>query len=183
MKVESITNSRNAIFYPKAGKISLTINVIHKECHINNHQRVGSKSNAKVGADFENLAKEIIQDKLKIILQKPYPLNIGLTGRKPKQHNFDLGNQSYIVECKSHKWTAGNNIPSAKLTVWNEAMYYFLVAPKSYRKIFFMLKDFSQKRNMTLAEYYLKTYKHLIPIDVEFWEYDEFQEKINILHV
>ncbi len=85
------------------------------------------------------------------------------------------------VECKSHKWTSGNNIPSAKLTVWNEAMYYFLVAPKNYKKIFFMIKDYNQKRKMTLAEYYLKTYRHLIPVDVEFWEYDEVQEKINIL--
>ncbi len=62
--------------------------------------------------------------------------------------------------------------PSAKLTVWNEAMYYFLVSPNDYRKIFFILKDFSERRQMTLAEYYIGTYKHLIPNDVEFWEYD-----------
>ena len=164
-----------------SGNLSLTTVVIHKEYHINNYQRDGSQSNAKIGADFENLAKKIIQDELKIILQEQYSLNIGLTEREPKQHNFDLGNESYIVECKSHKWTSGNNIPSAKLTVWNEAMYYFLVAPKNYKKIFFMIKDYNQKRKMTLAEYYLKTYRHLIPVDVEFWEYDEVQEKINIL--
>jgi len=162
---------------------SLKSNVIHKEYYINNHQRVGSQSNANVGADFENLAKKLIQDKLGINLQKPYPLNIGLLERDSKQHNFDLGNQNYIVECKSHKWTSGNNIPSAKLTVWNESMYYFLVTPENYKKIFFILKDFSQKRQMTLAEYYIKTYKHLIPKDVEFWEYDSTQEKINILNV
>jgi hypothetical protein len=52
-------------------------------------------------------------------------------------------------------------------TIWNEAMYYFLVTSKTYKKIFFILKDFSQKK-MTLAEYYIKTYKHLIPNDVEF---------------
>lgn len=92
-----------------------------------------------------------------------------------KEHSFDLGclNQKVIVECKSHKWTSGGNVPSAKLTVWNEAMYYFLSAPKHYRKIMFVLRDYSQKRQETLAEYYIRTYRHLVPGDVEFWEYDE----------
>ena len=53
-----------------------------------------------------------------------------------KEHAFDLGSldQKIIVECKFHKWTAGGHVPSAKLTVWNEAMYYFVTAPKDYRK-------------------------------------------------
>jgi hypothetical protein len=57
--------------------------------------------------------------------------------------------------------------------VWNEAMYYFLVAPTGYRKILFVLRDYSEKRRETLAEYYIRTYSHLIPDDVELWEYDE----------
>lgn len=64
-------------------------------------------------------------------------------------------------------------MPSAKLTVWNEAMYYFQVTPLGYRKIMFVLRDYSEKRNETLAEYYIRTYSHLIPKDVELWEYDE----------
>ncbi|WP_201087274.1 hypothetical protein [Serratia plymuthica] len=53
-----------------------------------------------------------------------------------KSHRFDLGcaEQKILVECKSHRWTIGNNIPSAKLTVWNEAMFYFYSAPAEYRK-------------------------------------------------
>ena len=31
-------------------------------------------------------------------------------------------------------------MPSAKMTVWNEAMYYFHIAPALYWKIFFVLK-------------------------------------------
>lgn len=47
-------------------------------------------------------------------------------GKIKKKHSFDLGcKDKKIVECKSHKWTSGGNIPSAKLNVWNEAMYYF----------------------------------------------------------
>lgn len=116
-------------------------------------------------------------------MQKPFPVNIGLYYRDKKQHNFDLGNQDIIVECKSHKWTASDNIPSAKLTVWNEAMYYFLISPENYRKIFFVLKSYSHKRDITLAKYYIKTYKHLIPNDVEFWEYDENTKDTNILTI
>lgn len=52
-------------------------------------------------------------------------------------------------------------------------MFYFYVTPEDYRKIMFVLKDRSDKRNETLAEYYLRTYNHLVPSDVEFWEYDE----------
>jgi len=47
------------------------------------------------------------------------------------------------------------------------------VSPPNYRKIMFVLYDYSEKRNETLAEYYLRTNYHLIPQDVEFWEYDE----------
>ncbi len=67
-----------------------------------------------------------------------------------------------IIECKSHKWTSGNNVPSAKMTVWNEAMLYFSLAPESTRKILFVLRDYS-KRNETLAEYYKRLNEHLIP--------------------
>lgn len=50
------------------------------------------------------------------------------------------------------------------MTVWNEAMYYFLLAPIEYRKILFVLKDYSPKRKGTLAEYFVRTNKHLIPV-------------------
>jgi len=136
-------------------------------------QRLGSKSNAHAGRLFELASQEFFErEGLTLHLNVKIPVGIG---SKMKDHSFDLGNltQKIIVECKSHKWTTGGNVPSAKLTVWNEAMYYFLAAPKGFRKIMFVLRDFSAKRNKTLAEYYLQTYSHLIPNDVELWEYDE----------
>lgn len=51
-------------------------------------------------------------------------------------------------------------------------MYYFHIVPRKYRKIFFVLMDFSSKRGETLANFYLRNYAHLIPNDVEIWEYD-----------
>lgn len=138
------------------------------------HQRIGSKSNAHVGRDFELAAQRFFANKgLALDLNIKIPVGIG---DLKKDHAFDLGclDEKVLVECKSHKWTTPNdNVPSAKLTVWNEAMYYFFATPSGYRKIMFVLRDYSAKRKETLAEYYIRTYIHLIPEDVELWEYDE----------
>jgi len=138
------------------------------------HQRIGSTSNAHVGKGFELAAQSFFATQgLDLELNIKIPVGIG---ENKKIHAFDLGclNKKVLVECKSHKWTAPNdNVPSAKLTVWNEAMYYFFATPGGYRKIMFVLRDYSKKRDETLAEYYIRTYSHLIPEDVELWEYDE----------
>ncbi len=138
-----------------------------------NFQRIGSKSNAQVGKAFEDIVFKIISHQ-GFKIRKEFKLLIGI-GDVKKEHSFDFGSESnkILVECKSHKWTSGNNVPSAKITVWNEAMYYFVIAPSGYRKVFFVLRDYSQKRQETLAEYYIRTNAHLIPKDVEIWEYDE----------
>ena len=51
------------------------------------------------------------------------------------------------------------------MSVWNEAMYYFLAAPSLFRKKLFVLK--SVRNGETLAQYYIKGYAHLIPFGVE----------------
>lgn len=137
-------------------------------------QRIGSKSNAHAGRAFEIATQTFFASK-GLELQRDLKVPVGVNGIN-KEHAFDLGCEQtkILVECKSHTWTKPkDNVPSAKLTVWNEAMYYFLLAPKGYRKILVVLKDYSAKRNETLAEYYLRTYSHMIPGDVELWEYDE----------
>ena len=99
-------------------------------------------------------------------LQRNVPVEIGFNGRT-KPHKFDLGNEKVIVECKSHSWTENDNVPSAKLAAWNEAMHIFCATPSSYRKIFCVMHNYSAKHGKTLAEYYLHTYAHLIPEGVE----------------
>ena len=135
-------------------------------------QRKGAKSNTHVGKEFEKTAKSFFSTQ-GLLLQKDISINIGINGKKP--HNFDLGNlnEKILVECKSHTWTESGNVPSAKMTTWDQAMYLFYAAPTGYRKIFFVLKDYSLKRQETLAEYYIRTTSHLIPNDVEIWEFDE----------
>lgn len=143
------------------------------------NQRKGSPSNAHVGAAFEAAAYNYFKAK-GIDLTKNYYLELGI-GDKKKKHCFDLGSSESktIVECKSHTWTEGNKVPSAKLTVWNEAMYYFYLAPAEYKKVLFVKHDERQSSKESLLHYYLRTYAHLVPLGVQFIEYDELSGKIN----
>lgn len=139
----------------------------------NSYQRKGAKSNYHAGKEFERDAHIFLSSiGINLITDVKVPIGINI---KTKSHTFDLGclHNNIIVECKSHTWTSSGNIPSAKLTVWNEAMYYFLAAPKGFRKIMFVLYDFNNKRNETLAQHYLRRYSHLVPEGVEFWEYNK----------
>lgn len=140
---------------------------------VNNFQRVGSVSNAHVGRAFETEAQRYFQGERGISLRKDYPVKVGAPGRDKKEKKFDLGSDDppVLVECKSHRWTTGGNVPSAKMTVWNEAMYYFSLAPARYERILFVLRDYSEKHGESLAEYYRRTHGHLIPDGVEILEY------------
>lgn len=136
------------------------------------HQRIGAISNAHVGAAFEKVALEYFAKK-GIVLSHNFSLPIGL--KEKKEHCFDFGaaNLKILVACKSHRWTEGAKVPSAKMTVWNEAMFYFQLAPQNFRKILFVLHDKRKGSGESLLSYYRRTYPHLIPEDVEFFEFDE----------
>jgi len=138
------------------------------------HQRVGSRSNAHVGNAFEAKALRYFAN-LGIPLQRNFSVKVGIYRTKRKSHKFDLGSADpkVIVECKSHTWTAGGKVPSAKLTVWNEAMFYFHLAPSAYRKFLFVKHHRRAKGGESLLAYYQRTYAHLIPKDVAFVEFNE----------
>lgn len=154
----------------------------NKDTVAENFQRVGAVSNSHVGREFEAIAERILRD-AGIAVSPNFPVDVGVAMAK-KPHKFDLGADSppVLVECKSHRWTSGGNVPSAKITVWNEAMYYFSCAPSSYRKIFFVLRDERAKTGETLVSYYLRTYGHLIPGDIEIWEYDASKDEAEIVN-
>jgi hypothetical protein len=44
---------------------------------------------------------------------------------------------------------------------------------KDYRKILFVLPHHNTRRQQTLAAYYVKPIRHIIPFGVEVWEFDE----------
>ena len=147
-----------------------------------NFQRVGSPSNAHVGREFEAAAVAALARE-GVRVTPGFSVQVGISDLK-KAHSFDLGSENppVIVECKSHRWTAGGNVPSAKVTVWNEAMYYFHGSPSKYRKILFTLHDKRNGNGETLAEYYIRTYSHLIPPKVEIWEYNEATKTVRVLY-
>lgn len=139
-----------------------------------NFQRNGSESNSQVGREFEKLACEYFCKVEGIALTRNFQIELGVDTKK-KVRRFDLGsnNPPILVECKSHRWTETGNMPAAKITVWNEAMFYFLLAPRTYRKVLFVLKDTNPRDSETLAEYYVKHNSHLIPPSVAIIEFDE----------
>jgi len=138
--------------------------------HCSRFTRADAQHAAGFGRAFEDLALNYFYAR-GIVLWGDFRVPLGVAERK-KTHRFDLGSEdpAIIVECKAHTWTLGGNLPNAKLTVWNEAMYYFHVAPDRYRKILFVLKHL--RDNLSLAAYYLRTYDHLVPNGVELWEFD-----------
>jgi hypothetical protein len=137
-----------------------------------NHQRVGAISNTHAGNEFEVLARAYFERSEGLRLESSLSVEIG-HGTAKKRHRFDLGllAPALLVECKSHNWTATGNMPSAKMTVWNEAMYYFHLAPPEFRKILFVLESRHERREETLAEYYVRTHRHLIPAEVSILEF------------
>lgn len=148
-----------------------------------NHQRKGSISNAHAGKEFEKLTKLFLEKQCNITLSPKFSVPIGISGSNTtKNHDFDLGcsNNKILVECKSHNWTETGNVPSAKLTVWNEAMFYFYLAPSSFTKILFVLKANHPKHGQkSLADYYVEKHSHLIPLDVTIIEYDTISHTAN----
>jgi hypothetical protein len=140
-------------------------------------QRKGEKSNTQIGKEFEEKTLEYFRKK-GIELKKQYIIEIGLDSKK--EHRFDLGNNDTIVECKAMRWTETENVPSAKIGSWNEAMYYFSLAPKEYKKIFFVERHYSQKYSKTLLEHYIDNYYHLIPNDVVLYDYDSDSNRCKI---
>jgi hypothetical protein len=127
------------------------------------------------GNDFETVAMKFFA-KEGIVLSPDFPLDIGHLTKK--KHCFDLGacDPKIIVECKCHRWTTGANVPSAKMSIWNEAMYYFYLAPRDYRKVLFVLHDKRRRVGESLLSYYRRTYNYLIPDGVEFLEWDDGTE-------
>jgi len=132
---------------------------------------MGNRDNPGIGVKFELAAAEFLRAH-GLNLTRNFKIDIGVSKTR-NPHSFDLGRRDplVLVECKRRTWTEGSNSPSAKLSVWNEAMLYFLAAPQGARNILFVLK--SLRGIETLAQHYIKRFEHLITSGVEFWEYDD----------
>lgn len=138
---------------------------------MNNFQRIGSISNAHVGRELEGIAAAYLAEQ-GVHVHPRHKVAVGVAGIK-RPHEFDLGcdEQMILVECKAHTWTSGDQVPSAKMINWAEAMYFFSLTPE-YRRIFFAQRSIRTATGESLVDYFMRTKPHLIPPRVEFWEYD-----------
>ncbi len=140
---------------------------------------MANSDNPRKGADFERAIRAFFETQ-GLVLQPNMAVAVG--GNTKKLHKFDLGSEEppVLVECKCHIWTEGGNSPSAKLTVWNEAMLYFSLAPSKYRKLLVVQR--SLRASLSLAEHYLMRYEHLVPAGVELWEFDPISKQAHCIN-
>ncbi len=145
------------------------------------HQRLGAESNTAVGRAFEELARRVLAEH-GLNLDMGHNVDIGV-GAIKKPRDFDLGSAdpAVIVECKAMRWTSGGNAPSAKLRTMEKEMYCFHIAPAHYRKILFVERSTRDGYEESLAEYFVRLKCHLIPADVEIWEYDHGTQTVQVL--
>lgn len=136
---------------------------------VHNFQRIGAVSNAHAGRDFEEAACAFFGT-IGIALARKFAVPVGYEMKRP--HEFDLGSEDppILVECKSYTWTTGGNSPSAKLRAMNEVMLFFTLAPPRYRKILFLLRHL--RGEISLAQNYIKNYRHMVAPGIEIWEFD-----------
>ncbi len=135
------------------------------------HQRIGAISNAHAGRAFEDAVQAFFAAQ-GLILHRDFPVDIGHD--RKKRHRFDLGSDAppVLIECKSYAWTATGNSPSAKIRSLNEAILHFMLVPPGYRKMLVMMRSERLAGGETLAVHYARTQGHLVPPDVELWQFD-----------
>jgi hypothetical protein len=104
---------------------------------------------------------------------------IGVNNDEKKPHMFDIVNTDLkmVIECKRYTWTETGNVPSAKIRALNEAAFFMFSLKDSYTKYIVMFKANHPKKKESLAEYYFKTYHHLLG-DIILAEYDVIKKEM-----
>ena len=138
-----------------------------------------NSENPKIGREFQEKVKRWLEanERLRFELERPI-----LIGCPAKLHKFDIADksESMVIECKSYTYTSTGNIPSAKLTTLNEAIFYFSFLPTETKKILIMAYAIHPKRKETLAEYYIRIYGHLLG-NVKVWEFNPDNNEMRMI--
>ena len=105
-----------------------------------------------------------------------------LIGNPPKEHKFDIVDEksTVAIECKRYTWTRTGNVPSAKMGAANEAAFYLRLLPLSYTKFIVMMRTYCSRHQESLAEYYFRTYKHLLG-NIIVAEYDPQHKEMRFI--
>jgi len=116
--------------------------------------------NSSRGRDFEKKVCQALQ-RLHGVGFGPQTIKIG---SPPKAHRFDIVSEdaNIVGECKSLSWTKNGNVPSGKIASINEAVLYLSYAPRNTKKVIVLRRDRHPSRKESLAEYYVRTYYHLL---------------------
>ena len=122
---------------------------------------MSNSDNPKRGADFQRKVRDWFTKKYNKNFELEKKIAIGFPA---KDHKFDIvcNSDKIAIECKRYTWTETGNVPSAKMGFTNEAAFYLSFLPDEYEKYIVMYYSYNFKRSETLAEYYYRTYKHLI---------------------
>lgn len=120
--------------------------------------------NPAKGRDFQRIAADVLGRHFNVKFAIDHPIPIG---SPPKIHKFDLvargkDGRQHVGECRNYSWTEGSNVPSAKMAFVNEAVLYLSLLPSSTHRFVVMPRSKDPKRQESLAEYYFRTYRHLL---------------------
>ena len=129
-----------------------------------------NSENPRIGREFQVKVKQWFETNVGLRFELEHPI---LMGNPTKPHKFDIADKSenIVIECKAYTYTRTGNIPSAKLTTLNEAIFYFSFLPAQTEKILVMAYAVHPKRRESLAEYYIRINGHLLG-DVKVWEFN-----------
>ncbi len=122
---------------------------------------VENRLNPARGRAFHELSADVLSHHFNVTFQLDVPIPIG---HPAKSHRFDLvsSDQRYVGECKNYTWTETGNTPSAKMAFLNEAVLYLSLLPFAAERMLVMPRSTHDKKIEKLAEYYFRTYRHLL---------------------
>ena len=129
-----------------------------------------NSENPIVGKAFQRQVRNALEKKFKQQFYEEVAVDIG---NPPKPHCFDVISEDgrIIVECKCYTWTTTGNVPSAKIATLDEAVLYMHNVPAVDKKIIVLNRAYHDKRQETLADFFLRMKGHLLK-DVLVWEFD-----------
>ena len=120
-----------------------------------------NRQNPAKGKAFQTKAATVLGDYFRVGFELDQALPIG---QPAKLHKFDLVSEDrcYVGECKNYGWTRGGNMPSAKMAFVNEAVLYLKHLSRRITRFVVMRRDLRWDGKETLAQYYERTYRHLL---------------------
>ena len=135
---------------------------------------MSTNSNKPSGNDFSRSVGQYLNHN-GFAVRREYEFEVGINSLVKKPHKFDWGNDILLVECKAYNWLrVRSHYPGGLFATANEAVLYFMAVPKSYRKMLFLWETERRSENdpETFAEYYVRLFQHLIPTDIEVYEFN-----------